>query len=353
MNAELYSSSKALVSRLRRAMYDFSETNVCDVLDDVLSDDVIIHLAHPLGDMTGADQYYKTAYGPLLHAVPDLERRDYIVIGGNNHVDGQSDEHWVGCAGYYTGTFTKSWLDIPPTGHMMHMRFHEFYRVENDQIIEIQALWDIPELMMQAGAWPMTPSLGRQWHAPAPATQDGVVDCEPDFKASLASQNLVIDMLTHMQKHPHEGGPEIMQLERFWHPRMSWYGPSGIGTARGIAGFRKHHQIPFLKAMPDRGQYPDEANHHFFADHHYVAVTGWPNMVQTITGDGWLGLNPTGAIISLRSLDFWRIEDNLIRENWVLVDILDVYRQLGVDVFARMREMNGIKQYHLAKGSMG
>ena len=41
----------------------------------------------------------------------------------------------------------------------------------------------------------------------------------------------------------------------------------------------------------------------------------------------------------MRSLDFWRVEGDLIRENWVLVDLLDVYSQLGVDVFARMREL--------------
>ena len=42
----------------------------------------------------------------------------------------------------------------------------------------------------------------------------------------------------------------------------------------------------------------------------------------------------------MRSLDFWRVEGDLIRENWVLVDLLDVYAQLGVDVFARLREFN-------------
>ena len=42
----------------------------------------------------------------------------------------------------------------------------------------------------------------------------------------------------------------------------------------------------------------------------------------------------------MRSLDFWRIEKGLIRENWVLVDLLDVYKQVGVDVFSRVREFN-------------
>jgi hypothetical protein len=46
----------------------------------------------------------------------------------------------------------------------------------------------------------------------------------------------------------------------------------------------------------------------------------------------------------LRSLDFWRLENGLIRENWVLVDLLDVYDQIGVDVFARIREFNKVRR---------
>jgi len=92
--------------------------------------------------------------------------------------------------------------------------------------------------------------------------------------------------------------------------------------------------------MPDRGQYVDQITYHFFGEADYVGVTGWPNMIQTLTDDGWLGLVPSGQKLEMRSLDFWRLEDGLIRENWVLVDLLDVYRQLGVDVFARLREFN-------------
>jgi hypothetical protein len=43
------------------------------------------------------------------------------------------------------------------------------------------------------------------------------------------------------------------------------------------------------------------------------------------------------------SLDFWRCEKGLIRENWVLIDLLDVYDQLGIDVLGRMREFNKAK----------
>ena len=61
---------------------------------------------------------------------------------------------------------------------------------------------------------------------------------------------------------------------------------------------------------------------------------------MTVSGSGWLGIVPGNQKITMRSLDFWRVEGNLIRENWVLVDLLSVYDQLGVDVLARMREFN-------------
>jgi hypothetical protein len=46
----------------------------------------------------------------------------------------------------------------------------------------------------------------------------------------------------------------------------------------------------------------------------------------------------------MRSLDFWRCEQGLIRKNWVLVDLLDVYTQIGVDVFRRMEEFTYDRQ---------
>lgn len=327
---------KAILSPLRSAMYNFEQRTVLGALQSVLAPDAIARFAYPLGEMTGPDALYEHAYASLFRAIPDLERRDYIVMAGDTPEGAQ----WVGCGGYYTGVFQHAWLDIAPTRHQAHMRFHEFYRFENDRVTEIQALWDIPELMMQAGTWPMSPTLGREWHTPGPATQDGLVPGPHDRIQAETSCQIIIDMLEHMKRHPSSGGPEVMEMPRFWHERMSWYGPSGIGTGRGINGFRHWHQIPFLNAMPDRGQYVDDINYHFFGDRQYAAVTGWPNMIQTLSHDGWLGIAPSGKRITMRSLDFWRLEAGRIRENWVLVDLLDAYNQLGVDVFQRMRELN-------------
>jgi hypothetical protein len=45
---------------------------------------------------------------------------------------------------------------------------------------------------------------------------------------------------------------ESMGMTRFWTPQFQWYGPGGIGSARGHHNYEHVHQGPFLKAFPDR-----------------------------------------------------------------------------------------------------
>jgi hypothetical protein len=135
---------------------------------------------------------------------------------------------------------------------------------------------------------------------------------------------------------------EAMKMEDFWHPKMNWYGPAGIGSMRRLWGFQTWHQFPFLKALPDRRNFLE--NGFLFGDGNFVAFTAWPGMGMTVTGDGWLGIAPGGQPLAMRSLDFWRREGDVLRENWVLVDILSIYDQLGVDVFSRMREITYARQ---------
>lgn len=333
--SETHAQNKAALEPLRAAQYDWDEAAIKAALE-TLAPDAVFHHCHPFGDLQGGAAFYEGALAKLKAAWPDVERRDWIVMAGTD----EQGADWVGCGGHFVGTFTSPFLDIPPTGHLAHMRYHEFYRFEGGKVVEYQAIWDIPEVMMQASAWPMAPSLGREFCVPGPASGDGLNRPARDEAASTASCQHIIDMLDHMKRHPSQGGAEVMEMPRFWSERMNWYGPAGIGTGRGIAGFRNWHQIPFLNGMPDRGQYVGDITYHFFGDNNYAAVTGWPNMIQTVTHDGWLGIAPAGKRITMRSLDFWRIEHGLIRENWVLVDLLDAYRQLGVDVFARLREFN-------------
>lgn len=112
--------------------------------------------------------------------MPDLECRDAIRIGGRS----QKGDDWIGIMGNAIGTFRAPFLGIPATGRPAHMRYHEFYRFEADALVEMHAVWDIPELMIQANAWPMAPALGREWRAPGlpPATACGTSPARGDHR---------------------------------------------------------------------------------------------------------------------------------------------------------------------------
>ena len=330
MPESIHNLNKALIGKLRAALYDCEAGQLRARLAELIAADCLVQLAHPLETLPGLTGLLEAAYEPLLHALPDLERRDFIVMAGQSQ-----GQDWVGCCGHYMGVFENAWLDIPPTQHLAAMRYHEFFRFVDGQIVEIQALWDIPQLMMQAGAWPLSPSLAAEWVVPGPASNDGIISSPYDEPRSKAGLQWVSDMLNALARSPE--GVEAMRLDKYWHPKMMWYGPAGIGSMRRISGFRNWHQIPFLKAMPDRGVFMDKGI--MFGDGDYVGFTAWPGMSMTISGDGWLGIAAAGQEITMRSLDFWRCEKGLIRENWVLVDLLHVYAQLGLDVFERMREL--------------
>jgi predicted ester cyclase len=321
---------KSLLIPYQTALATAETASATAAISNLFDPNAQMNLCNPFGTGKGP-QALLSSLGPLMAAMPDLERRDMIVLAGTT----PEGTDWIGTCGNYMGTFTAPWLSIQPTGHLTHMRYHEFFRIKDGKIMEMQAIWDIPEVMMQAGVWPMVPQLGKYLCTPAPMTQDGLT-ASGDGSATMQH---VLDMLTALCRHPKEP-VDAMDLPRFWHPRFNWYGPAGVGTARGIYGFRHWHQIPFLQAMPDRGLDPEGLHSHWVAEGAYTCETGWPNMRLTITQDGWLGIPPTGQQITLRSLDFWRLEGGLIRENWVLVDLLDMYAQLGVDVFARLQMFN-------------
>ena len=77
-----------------------------------------------------------------------------------------------------------------------------------------------------------------------------------------------------------------------------------------------------------------------FGDGNYVASTGWPSITATHKGSGWLGTEATDRPITMRVMDFWRSENTMLVENWVMIDIPDVLNQIGIDVFAALPNGN-------------
>ena len=66
-------------------------------------------------------------------------------------------------------------------------------------------------------------------------------------------------------------------------------------------------------------------------------------MTMTHAGD-YLGVAATGKALTLRVMDFYRCDftqapDGKLAENWVLLDYVDLFAQMGVDLIARSNAM--------------
>lgn len=302
-------------------------TQMPEILADIYHADAHWSASHPINDLREVSAIVDTLR-TLRESFPDIQRRDDIVVGGP---DGATD--YVGIMGHYQATFMNDWLGIPASSGVVHIRYGELHRFEDGKIARSYVLIDLLDLMRQAGTWPIAPSLGTEGRWPGPETQDGLRLADNAVDEGRNSVNIMQKM--HQGLLDFDGlSIASMNYAQYLAEHFMWYGPSGIGTTRGLRGFQTHHQIPFLTAFPDRdlgGEYI------CFGDGPFAATGGWPAMGATHTGPNWLGLAPTQKRITLRVMDFYRVQDGLIYENWVPIDILHILEQLGVDVFSRLR----------------
>ena len=296
--------------------------------------------SHPFNELKGIEAI-SDVWSGMRAAMPDLERRDSIFIAGYSASDTRpkrdpSGDLVVASMGHFQGTFRRDLLGIPATSGVVHLRCCEAHRVVHGKIDRSYVLFDFLDLMRQAGVWPIAASLGSECMWPGPRGSGGV---RPDItRASVGRESLSTILAMHSALQQFDGHSlESMPHGDYWTRQFLWYGPAGIGITRGLEGFRAHHQVPFLTGFPDR-----KGSGHYMriGDGDFAATGGWPSVVATHTGE-WLGLPPTGRRVGMRVMDFYRLDGDLIAENWVPIDIIHVLCQLGVDVFARMRHLAG------------
>ena len=302
------------------------------LLQTYLSADSQWSVSHPINALTGPEQVFHGLIRPLRTALSPLMRRDEIFIGGRTR-RGQGD--WVAAVTHYVGNFVAPLVSIEPNDHLVFLRSGEFYRVENGKIIEAKILIDFIDLLRQTGRMPLPAMLGTEMLFPGPATHDGILPQAPEHSA--ASLDLVEAMLADLTAYDPETFASKGQTgqDGYWHEHMLWYGPAGIGANFTFPGFVKDHRLPFLIAFPDRVG----GNHYCrIGDSDYAAVSGWPSMTMTHQGP-YLGVAPTNKALTLRVMDFYRCAEGKIMENWVCLDYLDLFQQMGVDLLARAKAM--------------
>jgi predicted ester cyclase len=303
--------------------------------------DAQVNVTHPINEVPDIRQLAAQVWTPLRQALPDVERRDDLVAAGRYR-----DTDWVGCLGHYIGTFERDWLGIPATRRVVAVRYAEGHQLFDGKIATSYVFIDFLDLMRQIGCCPIAPSLGAEMRWLPPMTQDGVILTPQEDSRSQRSIETILKM--HAALGYYNGQPptrevlDQMGMVKHWHHNFMWYGPSGIGTTRGLKSFEDYHQIPFLVAFPDR-QGSDIGHFIRIGDGYYAVTGGWGYLQATHTGHDFLGMPPTGKRIKMRVMDFYRCDDETIVENWVPIDIPHILLQMGVDIFGRMRHQ--FRQY--------
>ena len=324
---------------VRNLLKDIAESSLDSLkknLEKAYHNEAELNGFHPINEIKDLDSIHELLWMPLKISFPDLERRDNLIIGGSFQ-----DKVFVSCVSHLTGTFTKPWLNVPATQKTIHLRTCEVHQLKDDKIIKSYVLIDTVNFIRQAGYWPINPSLGIEEMWPGPITGDGTTHENNDVNLSNTSLEQALKMQRSLNIKPEQESESKETIRDkllnhpqtvFWHPKMMWYGPCGIGTARGLSGFVDHHQLPFRLTFKERDYW--KIGHYIeLGDGNYSMTGGW-HSIQCIHGSkDWLGYEPTNKKIIMRVMDFYLHNEGLIRENWVPIDIAHILHQIDIDIF--------------------
>ena len=118
----------------------------------------------------------------------------------------------------------------------------------------------------------------------------------------------------------------INDIGEFFKDNFRWKGNFGCGTKNGLEEFQNYWQKPFQEAVSEKVCI-DEARL-FMGE--WAAAFG---RQEAIHSGEFMGIAPTGKKVEIRYMDFWKVSEGKIENNWVMVDFPYVMSQLGIDIF--------------------
>ncbi len=150
--------------------------------------------------------------------------------------------------------------------------------------------------------------------------EQAMLSRDTDMSKTAETRRVIEAMVDALNDH------RIDDIGEFFAEDFCWRGNQGCGTKNGLKEFQDNWQRPFQAAFSDKvcideGRfYMGEWGSCFGAQH-------------AIHSGEFMGVPPTGKRVEIRYMDFWKVVDGKIIENWVSVDFPHVLAQLGVDVF--------------------
>ena len=143
---------------------------------------------------------------------------------------------------------------------------------------------------------------------------------DTDMSKTEETRAVIENMVDGLNDH------RIVDIGEFFSESFRWMGNTGCGTKDGIRAFQDNWQKPFQAAFSEKVCI-DEARLYMGE---WAAAFG---RQEAIHSGVFMGVKPTNKKIQIRYMDFWKVENGKIIDNWVMVDFPHVLMQLGVDVF--------------------
>lgn len=143
---------------------------------------------------------------------------------------------------------------------------------------------------------------------------------DTDMSKTDETRRVIEGMVDGLNDH------RIDDIGAFFADSFRWMGNQGCGTKMGLTAFQDNWQRPFQAAFSDK-VCVDEARLYMGE---WAAAFGRQEAVHS---GSFMGIAPTGKRVEIRYMDFWKVADGKIADNWVMVDFPHVMAQLGVDAF--------------------
>lgn len=338
--SERNQKNKALVWDYWQRLNWADNSEVPTILAKAFHRDVNWNGSHPINRLQGVHGLLEGFWLPLRAAFPDLKRRTDIFLGGSSE-----GEEYVTGTGHLVGTFVHDWLGIPATGEKVCVNFGQHYILREGQIAESYLILDLLSLMRQAGFQVLPPGRGAEGSiVPGPHTCDGVLLAPEDpleGERTTAMVNAMLDGLWRYQRNRDADDLGSSAQEHYWTPGMHWYGPTGIGWCLNLEQFKDFQQRPWVRAFGDRlwdKPHPNARTLALVSEGRYASLGIWDYEFSVHHG-AYLGIPATNRLLRMRDFDWYRREGNRIAQNWVPIDMIDLLRQMDVDVFERLRQL--------------
>jgi len=231
---------------------------------------------------------------------------------------------------YGTAFWKGNFLGVPAPRQWVNLRITDFYSMREQTPGHVRICYnfmmiDWVDALRQVGRRMLPPAPLQEGLVLPPAANDGVpapLSVLVQAQARNASQARAVAEAALQRDW---AGSSNMVTG--WNKNLTFYGPGGIGVARGIESYQEHVLRPFRASLVNRTASVELST----CEGNYCGLFG------QLSGQGvrnWLGLPTAGRSVSFRFAMHYRVVAGKVQEGWAIFDFPGLFTEVGLDFWS-------------------